>query len=79
MLAEPIEDKTGKFTIEFETTHHPTPFDRPMHMNLVTETYDWEDPPTPEELANDRKNTTHYDWVCAWKLVPVKSTPSTPR
>ncbi len=40
-----------------------------MHLNLVTETYDWETPPTPEELGDDSINTTHYDWVRAYVLV----------
>lgn len=58
-----------KFTIHPSTEFDDTPFDRPMHMNLVTETYDWETPPTPEELADDSINTTYYDWVRAYVLV----------
>jgi len=65
-------DDEFKFTLTFETTYDTTPFDRPMHLNMVTETYDWETPPTPEELADDSRNATRYDWVRAWTLVPVK-------
>lgn len=57
-----------KFTLHPCTDYDETPFDRPMHMNLVTETYDWETPPTPEELANDSINTTYYDWSRAYVL-----------
>jgi beta-glucanase (GH16 family) len=60
---------TLKFTLRPNTDYHPTPFERPMHMNLVTETYDWETPPTPEELKDDSINTTCYDWVRAYVLV----------
>lgn len=61
---------------EYRTTMHPstffrdTPFNRPMYMHLVTETYNWEIPPTPEELADDSRNTTYYDWVRAYTLIP---------
>ena len=58
-----------RFTIQPDTTFDPTPFDRPMHMNLVTETYNWEDPPTVRELNNDSINTTYYDWARAYVLV----------
>jgi beta-porphyranase len=61
-----------KFTIHPSTKYNDTPFDRPMHMNLVTETYDWETPPTPEELADDSINTTYYDWSRAYVLVKKK-------
>ena len=42
-----------------------------MHVNLVTETYDWETPPTVEELNDDSINTTYYDWSRAYVLVPA--------
>ena len=51
------------------TVHPKSPFDRPMFMHLVTETYNWETPPTVEELADDSKNATYYDWVRSWRLV----------
>ncbi|MDF4222573.1 family 16 glycosylhydrolase [Maribacter sp. M208] len=61
---------------EYRTTMHPstffrdTPFNRPMYMHLVTETYNWETVPTPEELADDSRNTSYYDWVRAYTLIP---------
>jgi len=58
-----------KFTINPSTHYDKTPFDRPMYMNLVTETYDWETPPTAEELKDKSKNTTYYDWVRSYTLV----------
>jgi len=58
-----------KFTIRPSTHYDKTPFDRPMYMNLVTETYDWETPPTPEELRDSSRNTTYYDWVRSYTLV----------
>lgn len=61
------------FTIQPDTTFHPTPFDRPMHMNLVTETYNWEEPPTAQELNDGSINTTYYDWARAYVLVPETS------
>jgi hypothetical protein len=64
-----------KFVRQPSTLHAAKPFDRPMHINMVTETYDWETPPTPEELADNFKNTTYYDWVRAYMLVP-KETPT---
>ncbi|CAM4285326.1 family 16 glycosylhydrolase [Zobellia nedashkovskayae] len=47
------------------------PFDQPMYMRLVSETYPfpWIEIPTAEELNDPSKNTVHYDWVRAYKLV----------
>jgi hypothetical protein len=47
------------------------PMDKPMHMNLVCETYPfpWIELPNDEELADPTKNTVYYDWVRAYKLV----------
>ena len=59
-----------KFTIHPSKEFSDTPFDKPMYMHLVTETYNWESPPTVEELNNDDINTTYYDWVRSFKLVP---------
>lgn len=55
------------------------PFNRPMGINMVTETYDWAKPyPTNEELENKEINTSYYDWVRSYELVmtdtPSKST-----
>ncbi|MEM1110020.1 MAG: family 16 glycosylhydrolase [Planctomycetota bacterium] len=60
------------FTIHPKTNLSDTPFDRPMFMCLVTETYDWQPPPTPEDLADDSRNTTYYDWVRAYRLVLIE-------
>jgi beta-porphyranase len=60
------------FTIHPDTTLSKTPFDTPMYMHLVTETYDWEFPPTPEELADPAKNVTYYDWIRSYQLVPTR-------
>ncbi len=64
----------GKFvyTINPSTAIREDPFYRPMYMHLVTETYNWETPPTPDELVDDSRNTTYYDWVRAYTLEPIK-------
>ncbi|MEM9917245.1 MAG: family 16 glycosylhydrolase [Bacteroidota bacterium] len=67
-----VDENTLKFYLDGEhkfTVHPKKPFDRPMYMHLVTETYNWEDPPTTEELTNDAINTTYYDWIRSYKLV----------
>jgi hypothetical protein len=56
-------------TITPSTELDPTPFDHPLFMNLVCETYSWEVPPTKEDLADDSRNTTYYDYVRSYKLV----------
>jgi len=50
-----------------------SPFDEPMGMNLVVETYPfpWVELPNDAELADPTKNTTYYDWVRAYNLVDV--------
>lgn len=58
-------------TVNPSTRHSETPFDQPMHINMVTETYDWETPPTPEEVNNPEINTTLIDWVRAYTLEPA--------
>ncbi|MDF9796466.1 hypothetical protein OKW21_001729 [Catalinimonas alkaloidigena] len=62
-------DGEHKFTVNPSTHFRDKPFNRPMYMHMVTETYNWETPPTPEELNNDDINKTYYDWVRAYKLV----------
>ncbi|WP_168564903.1 family 16 glycosylhydrolase [Crateriforma spongiae] len=63
---------------EFQFTLHPDtsivsePFTDPMQLNMVTETYNWETPPTPKELSDDTKNATYYDWVHGFRLEPVQ-------
>ena len=58
-------------TVNMRTDVDDTPFEEPMHINMVTETYDWVTPPSDEDLADDTRNTTYYDWVRSYKLVPV--------
>ncbi|MDF7825171.1 family 16 glycosylhydrolase [Pontiellaceae bacterium B12227] len=57
-------------TVEVDTSLIPHPFEHPMHINMVTETYDWETPPTPEEINDTSRNTTLIDWVRSYTLVP---------
>lgn len=49
------------------------PFNRPMYMRLVSETYPfpWIELPTDAELADPTKNTVYYDWVRGYDLVDV--------
>ena len=51
------------------------PFDRPMGINLVSETYPfpWIELPNDEELADSTKNICYYDWVRSYLLVDVDS------
>lgn len=61
------------YTIKPTTEFTDTPFDRPMFIHLVTETYDWEPKvPTESDLKDKDKSTTYYDWVRAYKLVPIE-------
>ncbi|MEM1209949.1 MAG: family 16 glycosylhydrolase [Planctomycetota bacterium] len=55
-------------TIEASTEVEPEPFDKPMWLNAVCETYAWEHPPKVENLLDDRKNTTRYDYIRSWRL-----------
>jgi hypothetical protein len=47
------------------------PFDRPMFMRLVSETYPypWIELPNDAELADPTKNVAYYDWVRGYKLM----------
>ena len=49
------------------------PFDTPMYMRLVSETYPfpWIELPNDAELADPTKNVVYYDWVRGYKLVDV--------
>lgn len=57
----------------FFTDIKEKPFDHPLGMNLVSETYPfpWISLPTDEELNDDSRNTCYYDWVRAYTLVDV--------
>jgi len=69
-------DDEYQFTLHPKTNYSATPFDRPMHVNLVVETYDWMAPPALKDLTNDAINATYYDWVRAFKLVKDERTSS---
>lgn len=58
-------------TVFVRTDVSASPFKRPMQINMVTETYDWQPAPAPEDLENSDINTAFYDWVRSYKLVPV--------
>lgn len=66
---------------QFVYTVHPSthvvshPFDRPMQINMVTETYDWMPPPAVADLTNDTINTTCYDWIRSYSLVETPKPP----
>lgn len=61
-------------TVQINTSLIPHPFEHPMHINMVTETYDWETPPTPDEVNDKSRNTTLIDWVRAYTLEPTNGT-----
>ncbi len=64
-----LDDKAGE-TVQFRTDKTPTPFNRGMFICMVTETYDWEQKPTNASLTDPRRNTSYYDWIRVWTLVP---------
>ncbi len=48
-------------------------FDLPMHIKLVSETYDWNPVPADGGMNGSWEDrTTFYDWVRTWKLIPKK-------
>jgi hypothetical protein len=72
-----LDDK-HVYTMHPSTSYSATPFDRPMQMNMVTETYDWQIPPTPGSLKDPANNTTYYDWVRSYTLKMNTSPASQP-
>lgn len=60
---------------DFYSVIDDTPFDKPMGMNLVSETYPypWVELPNDAELADPAKNTSYYDWVRAYQLVDANA------
>lgn len=66
-------DGVYQYTMKPSTAFRNDPFNRPMYMHLVTETYNWETPPTPEELSDNSRNTTYYDWVRSYKLEKISN------
>ncbi len=63
----------GKFVYEIvpSTEVEATPFDLPLYLNMVCEIYTWEVLPSKEDLLDDSRNTTYYDYVRAYKLVKI--------
>ena len=52
------------------------PFPDPMQINMVTETYNWAKPyPSPQQLRNNNINTSYYDWIRAYELIPIDRAP----
>ena len=48
----------------------PADFNIPMHLKMVTETYDWNPVPVDGGLTGSKEErTTSYDWIRTWKLV----------
>lgn len=59
-------------TTSFNTSIDNNPFNRPMFVAMVSETYNWLTPyPTDVELNNDALNTVYYDWVRSYRLTPI--------
>jgi beta-porphyranase len=57
------------YNLIINDTQKANPFDLPMGLRMVTETYNWLNPPSKEMLKDNTKNTTYYDWVRTYKLV----------
>lgn len=66
-------DDNQSETVFFLTDASNKPFDRPMAINMVTETYSWEAEPRIEVLNDDSRNTSYYDWIRSYKLLPIDS------
>ena len=66
-----LNNKPGK-TIQFKNRNTNAPFylTEPMGINMVVETYPtpWIELPNDEELADDSKNKTYYDWIRSYIL-----------
>ena len=69
-------DKRAPKQIKFYDKILSKPFNQPMRMRLVSETYPfpWIELPTDEELADPTKNTVYYDWVRGYQLVDLNDT-----
>jgi len=71
-------DGQESHTIRANTGGEVMPFNRPMHINMVTETYDWEQAPTDAELADDSRNTSYYDYIHSFEMLEVDTEEDTP-
>ncbi|AUP77596.1 CBM96 family carbohydrate-binding protein [Flavivirga eckloniae] len=69
-----LDDQEGE-TVQFRTDKTSTPFNRGMFICMVTETYTWEQRPTDASLTDPTRNTSYYDWVRVWTLVPDDGSP----
>ncbi len=69
-----LDNEQGE-TVQFRTDKTATPFNRGMFICMVTETYDWEQRPTDASLTDPNRNTSYYDWVRVWVLVPDDGNP----
>lgn len=58
-------------TVQFRKDISKEPFNRPMQINMVTETYNWQPAPSVADLENEEINTAYYDWVRSYSLVPI--------
>ena len=58
-------------TVKVRTDVSEKPFDRPMQINMVTETYDWQPITNVNDLEDESINTARYDWIRSYKLVPI--------
>lgn len=65
-----LDGKLGS-SISFKTDIVDKPFDQALHINAVTETYDWVTPPSDEDLADDSRNATFYDWIRSYSIIGV--------
>ena len=72
MVSYYLNDRKVK-TVDFYTGVTEKPFNKPMGLNMVSETYPfpWISLPTDEELADPTKNTCYYDWVRVYDLIDV--------
>ncbi|MDU0352972.1 hypothetical protein RS130_02650 [Paraglaciecola aquimarina] len=69
-----FNDGAPKF-MRFYSQVKDKPFDQPMGVNLVSETYPfpWVELPNSQELADPTKNVAYYDWVRAYLLIDANS------
>ena len=56
------------YSIQFDESQKKDPFDLPLGLRMVTETYNWLKPPSKEILNSSIDKTTFYDWVRTYRL-----------
>ena len=57
------------YTINPSTKFTDKPFEHPLRMTLVCETFDWQPLPTKEELTDPTRNTAFFDYLRSYRLV----------